>query len=282
MHVVVHGGAGSAPDEPSTRHRVLTTAAEAGTERDDPLEAACAAVRTLERDPRFNAGVGSVVQSDGVIRTDAGVMADDGRTGAACAMPGVAAAVDVARVVATETPHVLLAGDPAVALAADFAVETDEDLWTERTRERWDAVDPPSGDVRESLAWVREQFGRGHDTVGAVATDGETLAAATSTGGRWFALAGRVGDVPQIGAGFYADERGCASATGAGEAIATFGVARRAIGELDTWSPEQAADQVIEDFADATGERAGVIVLDRRGRAGTATNAAVMQTAERA
>jgi len=57
-----------------------------------------------------------------------------------------------------------------------------------------------------------------HDTVGAVATDGETFAAATSTGGRSFALAGRVGDVPQVGSGFFCTEAGGASATGAGEA----------------------------------------------------------------
>lgn len=281
MHVVVHGGAGSAPDEPATRQRVLSKAATTATDLEDPLTAACTAVRTLERDPHFNAGVGSVAQSDGVIRTDAGVMADDGTTGAACGMPGVANAVDVARVVATETPHVLLAGDPAVALAAGFDVETDEDLWTERTRERWESVDPPEGSPAESLAWVRERFGRGTDTVGAVATDGETLVTATSTGGRWFALAGRVGDVPQIGAGFYADERGGASATGAGEAIAKFGLARRAVTELDRWSPRQAADEVIDDFADATGEPAGVIVLDYDGHAGTATNADTMQTADR-
>jgi L-asparaginase/beta-aspartyl-peptidase (threonine type) len=286
MHVIAHGGAGSTPDEPAKRQQTLATAAEEATRYEDPLDAACAAVRALEDDPRFNAGVGSVAQSDGVIRTDAGLMVDDGTTGdgtvgAACGMPGVTNAVDVARVVATETPHVVLAGEPAVNLAAAFDVETGVDLWTERTRERWDAADPPSGGLRESLPWVREQFGQGSDTVGAVATDGETLVAATSTGGRWFALAGRVGDVPQVGAGFYADDRGGASATGAGEAIARFGLARRAVDELDRRSSHQAAEEDIEGFAEATGERAGLVVVDHDGHAGSATNAASMQTAER-
>jgi isoaspartyl peptidase/L-asparaginase-like protein (Ntn-hydrolase superfamily) len=146
-------------------------------------------------------------------------MTDDGESGAACAMPGVEHAVDVARAVKEETPHVLVAGDRAVALAEAFDVATDCDLWTEATRERWREADPPvDASTREQLAWVREQFGgegdrtpgsaseqegdpRNHDTVGAVATDGEHLAAATSTGGRWFALAGRVGDVPGWPAG---------------------------------------------------------------------------------
>lgn len=54
----------------------------------NPLETACSAVRALEQDPQFNPGVGSV-----------------------------------ARVVATETPHVPLAGDPPVELASEFDVE---------------------------------------------------------------------------------------------------------------------------------------------------------------
>ena len=53
-------------------------------------------------------------------------------------------------------------------------------------------------------------------TVGAVALDrAGDLAAATSTGGRTNKRFGRIGDVPVIGAGTYADNRTCAvSATG--------------------------------------------------------------------
>jgi L-asparaginase/beta-aspartyl-peptidase (threonine type) len=279
MNVIVHGGAGRAPDEPGDRQRVLADAAAVATLGSSPLDAVCAAVRGLETSPHFNAGVGSAVQSDGVVRTDASVMTDDGTAGGACAMPGVEHAVDVARAVATETPHVLLAGDQAVAFADDSGIETECDLWTDRMRERWDAADPPTGDRRERLAWVRERYGAGHDTVGAVATDGQGLAAATSTGGRWFALAGRVGDVPQLGAGVYADERGGASATGEGEAIARFGLAKEAVRELDQFGPRQAAERALSAFEDETGGAAGVIVLDHAGHAGSAFNTASMQTA---
>lgn len=56
-------------------------------------------------------------------------------------------------------------------------------------------------------------------TVGAVALDRDgNLAAATSTGGYWGKLPGRVGDSPLIGAGTWADNRACAvSCTGVGE-----------------------------------------------------------------
>ncbi|WP_262180377.1 isoaspartyl peptidase/L-asparaginase [Haloarcula laminariae] len=278
MHVAVHGGAGSPSEAPADRQRTLADAAATASSADTPLDAVRAAVRPLERDPAFNAGVGGAVQSDGVVRTEAGVMTDDGVTGAAAGLTGVARAADVAAVVARETPHLLVAGDPAVELAAASGIETGVELLTDGTRRRYAEADPPDHGTDAHLDWVRDRFG-GTDTVGAVATDGERLAAATSTAGRWFALAGRVGDVPQRGAGFFADDRGGASATGEGEAIARFGLARRAVELLDTFGPRNAADTAIAEFEAETGGRAGVLVLDHEGRVGSERNTAVMQTA---
>ena len=327
MQVLVHGGAGSPPSEPDDRQGVLETAADRASDQSRPLAAVRDAVATLEADPRFNAGVGGAVQSDGVVRTDAGVMTGDGRVGAAAAMEGVCHAVDVARAVATETPHVLLAGDRAVAFAEAMGVDTDVDLWTDRTRERWADADPPTA-TDDHLAWVRERFGGGvagdvadggdsggsvtggatddggdgrasdggdgrgsagadasprdHDTVGAVARDGDAVAAATSTGGRWCALAGRVGDVPQVGAGFYASPAGGASATGAGEDIARAGLARRAVTLLEQGADAPAAARrAIAEFGDRADGTAGVVVLDADGRAGEAYDSPAMQTARR-
>ena len=282
MHVIVHGGAGRRPDDPEGNQRHLQTAAERGSRAASPVDAVVAAVRWLESAPGFNAGVGSAVQSDGRIRTDAGLMTGDGSAGAACAMEGVEHAIEVARAVMASTPHVLVAGEHAVDLAASFGINTRVDLWTEQTRARWDDADPPTTAVDDQLRWVQERFGGdgSHDTVGAVASDGERVATATSTGGRWFALAGRVGDVPQIGSGFYAAEVGGASATGAGEDIARETLARQAVGHLEAGDdPEAAAQRAIEDFADATASTAGLIVMDTDGNAGSAHNAEHMATA---
>lgn len=278
MNVVVHGGTGTAPESPVERRSILEKATARAEAARSPLEAVREAIRPLELAPEFNAGVGGAVQSDGKIRTDAGVMIADGTAGGACSMEGVAHAVDVAHVVATETPHLLVAGEQAVELAAAHGVDTDCILWTDESRERWNSVDPPGDDRRGHLQWVREHFD-GTDTVGAVATDGEDVAVGTSTAGRWFALAGRVGDVPQLGAGFYADERGGASATGEGEAIARFGLARHAVDLLDTFGPRQAAEEAISEFEGATGGRAGVIVMDKSGHVGSEYNTEAMQTA---
>jgi len=293
MNVIVHGGAGTVPDEPEPRQVVLDDAAEAGADESDVLDAVEAAVRVLESSPRFNAGVGGAVQSDGAIRTDAGVMTSDREAGAVCSMEGVEHAVSAARVVLAETPHVLVSGEHAVELAADYGVETGVDLWSESTRERWaDLDDRSEGSPRDHLDWLRDRFGgnpddpdnsddpKDHDTVGAVASDGEAFAAATSTGGRWLALAGRVGDVPQIGSGFFAAPAGGASATGAGEDIAKTTLSRRAVRHLESGHGAQAAaDRAIEEFGELTGSSAGIIVLDRDGHAGSAFNSDGMQTA---
>jgi len=281
MRVLVHGGAGSTPDEPEPRQETLDQAAEHGTEATTPTDAVVTAINELESGPRFNAGVGSAVQSDGLIRTDAGLMTSDGTTGAVASMLDVEHAIDVARAVAEETPHIMVAGDPALDIAEAFDVDTDCDLWTERSRERWETLDPvESDDVGEHLAWIREKFG-GSDTVGAVATDGDQVAAGTSTGGRWCAIAGRVGDVPQVGAGFYATETAAVSTTGAGEAIAKFGLARRVGEAIESGEhPAEATEQCITEFDETTDAHAGVIAVDVDGRTGEAFNSEGMQTAE--
>jgi beta-aspartyl-peptidase (threonine type) len=310
MRVIVHGGAGGAPDDPEPRQAVLDEAAARGAAADAPLDAVVSAAGVLETDPRFNAGTGGAVQSDGVVRTDAGVMTADREVGAVCSMPGVERAARAARVVHSETPHVFVAGEHAVELAADHGVETGVGLLTDETRARYEAEDPPRGSPRDHLDWLASRFGSGddqagggggddqaggdgggdgagrapdHDTVGAVATDGERVAAVTSTGGRSFALAGRVGDVPQVGSGFFCTEAGGASATGAGEDIARVTLSRRAVDFLEEGLDAQAAaDRAIEEFEAITGSGAGVIVADPaatgQDAAGSAFNTEGMQT----
>lgn len=291
MQILVHGGAGGVPDEPEPRQAVLEDAVETGAAAEDPLSAVEDAVRVLESSPRFNAGIGGSVQSDGVIRTDAGLMTSERMAGAVCSTVGLEHAISAARVVAEETPHILVSGEHATTLAAEYGVETGVDLWTERTRERWADIDPPDGTLREHITWLTDHFGGGdgttlnesdrldHDTVGAVARRGDSFAAATSTGGRWLALRGRVGDVPQIGSGFYASAAGSASATGAGEDIAKTTLSRRAVGHLeDGLDAEEAARLAIKEFGELTGSSAGVIVVGHED-VGSAFNSAGMQTA---
>lgn len=277
MRIIVHGGAGGTPDEPEPRQAVLDDAAEAGATESDPVDAVEAAVNVLEASDRFNAGYGGAVQSDGAVRTDAGLMNSDRETGAVASMDGVQEAISAARVVMEETPHIFISGEHAVDLASEFGVATAVDLLTPESRKKYEDESPPSVGPKAHLAWLEERFG-GHDTVGAVAFHEGEFAAATSTGGRSWALAGRVGDVPQVGSGFYCTPAGGASATGAGEDIAKVTLSQRAVQKLERGADAQAAaDDAIAEFDEITGSSAGVIVCDDDST-GAAFNSDGMQT----
>jgi L-asparaginase / beta-aspartyl-peptidase len=94
------------------------------------------------------------------------------------------------------------------------------------------------------------------------------LAAATSTGGMQGKLPGRIGDSPILGAGTYADDRGCAvSGTGVGEYFIRLSLAHQ-VGELcrNGEGPQPAADRLIHtDLPALPGGEGGVIVVGRTG-----------------
>jgi isoaspartyl peptidase/L-asparaginase-like protein (Ntn-hydrolase superfamily) len=209
--IVVHGGCGN-PRGDSLRdeadyHHELRAAVEAAAAvlRDggQAIDAAQAAVESLEDAPQFNAGRGSVLAADGSVEMDAALMSGhDRRAGAVATVSTPRHAVALARAVRDTTPHTMLAGQGAERLAADAGVERMGPDWfiTDRRREQW---------------W------KARGTVGAVVLDdGGRLAAATSTGGTTGQMPGRVGDSPLIGAGTWADDDSVAiSCTGDGEAI---------------------------------------------------------------
>jgi len=234
------------------------------------LDAVEAAVRALEDDPEFNAGVGAVLNREGAIEADASVMLGDLRAGAVGAVPWVRHPVTLARRVMEAGEHLFLVGEGAVAFARErgIAQEKPEAMVTERARARWE----------------RERAGRAApsatgDTVGACARDGDgRLAAATSTGGISFKRPGRVGDSPILGAGNYADdEAGAASATGHGESIMRVVMAKEAIDRLRAGATAQAAaEAAVAELMRRTAGEGGIILVDRAGAIGRARNTAAM------
>jgi len=270
---------------------------DAGT----PLDAVEAALGVPESSPRFNAGVGGAVQSDGVVRTDAGVMTSDREIGArlldarrrSTRRASPASFIRRRRTSSsrenTRSISQVNSGSRRESICSPMrrrgAVRGGRPAAGRSPRAPRLARDPirlgddQAGGGREATGTAGTTPGApDHDTVGAVATDGETFAAATSTGGRSFALAGRVGDVPQVGSGFFCTEAGGASATGAGEDIARVTLSRRAVDFLEEGlDAQRAADRAIEEFEEITGSGAGVIVLGDDG-AGSAFNTDGMQT----
>ncbi len=230
--LVIHGGSGSmargvlSPGADAAGRAGLAAALAAGAAvlrgGGAALDAVEAAVRTMEDDPVFNAGRGSVFTAEGRIECDAAIM--DGTTRLAGAVAGVRTTrhpITLARAVMERSPHVFLAGSGADAFARAHDVEAAAPDWFETAERR--------RQLGEILADPDAPFDSGmkYGTVGAVAVDSAGhVAAATSTGGLTAKKWGRVGDSPLIGAGTYADDRAAAvSCTGAGEVFIRLGVA---------------------------------------------------------
>jgi beta-aspartyl-peptidase (threonine type) len=145
----------------------------------------------------------------------------DGRSHACGAVAGTTIArnpISLARLVMTDTRHVLLAAGGADAFATEKGVPVvPRDYFvTEDQKQRWEkARNTREGASIPSADRLADRIG----TVGCVALDRHgNLAAGTSTGGLVMKKFGRVGDSPIVGAGTYADNASCAvSCTGVGE-----------------------------------------------------------------
>src|SRR5687768_17110188 len=167
----------------------------------------------------------------------------------------------------------MMVGDGAERFARENGLEMvpEEYFWTDTRRRQWERMrqqDSLRADsARRGTALVDDE--RKFGTVGAVALDRHgNLAAATSTGGMMMKRWGRVGDVPIIGAGTYANNRSCAvSATGHGEFFIRHTVSHSicALMEYGGLSLQAAADSIVMRQLVAQRGEGGVIAMDRQG-----------------
>ena len=279
--LAVHGGAWNVPDGDVGPHRegVIEALVEgwrllqSGSSALDVVEGV---VRILEDNPTFNAGRGAHLNRAREVQLDASIMeGGDLEAGAVAAVKRVRHPVSLARMVLEASPHVLMVGAGAQRFASQRGMKLcrQRDLLVGRQLERYLKV--RDGDVDLVAHEFDEQssvveFG----TVGAVARDRTgRVAAATSTGGTQDKLAGRVGDSAVIGAGTYADDRaGAVSSTGWGEGILRVTLAKAASDQMAAgMSPGRAGQAAIRTLARVSG-KAGLILVDRRGRAAAVFN----------
>lgn len=275
MSIIIHGGLKISKRKISEEAvKELENALNIGVENlksGSAIDAVVEAVAYMEDPPYFNAGVGSSLNLEGVAEFDASVM--DGSTlryGGVGAVKNVKNPVRLARKIMEETGHSLIVGEGAEKLAVKYGL-TGEVRTTERVKQMYKTFikELRSGGGYEYFQWVRKYLE--HGTVGAVALDRDgNIAAATSTGGLWLKLPGRVGDTPTPGCGTYADSRagGC-SGSGIGEAGMRLCTAKRVVDLLSQgYNSCQACRIAIGEVESKLSLKFGVIALDRRGNVG--------------
>lgn len=278
---MVHGGAGALDnvkdEKTAVRYlesirRILEHGREVLVLGGSALQAVETCASLLEDDPVFNAGCGSVLNENGKVEMDAAIMdGHDLSAGAVAAIDNIANPIQLARLVMTESEHVMLISEGAMRFADHCGMERAPENYfytPDRVKQLNEArlKNKIMLDHDDSEADSEDQK---YGTIGAIARDPNgNLAAATSTGGIVNKRMGRVGDSPIVGAGVYADNETCAvSATGFGEDFMR-SVISKTISDfiyMKDMNADEATKAGIEYLTRKVKGRGGVIVIDRDG-----------------
>lgn len=270
--LALHGGAGAVPgrDYAAVEEHLRELAGVCEAQLADgqcSLDVVELAVAELECSGLYVAGRGSAPNTAGYVELDASIMAGTSReAGAIAALSGFVSPIKVARDVMEKTPHVLLVGTGAAKFARDNHCEE---------------VENPDGYYKLPVGVTEDDIdNKAHGTVGAVALDlSGALAAATSTGGTFGKLEGRVGDTPLIGPGTWADDDIALSCTGTGEHIIRAG---GAVAIACRYKSGVALSVAIEEMLTEVmrlGGDAGVIAVTRNAEIATLYNSDGMKRA---
>jgi beta-aspartyl-peptidase (threonine type) len=277
--LMIHGGAGALDNVSDERIAVrylesIRVILEHGREILERGASAVEAVEScasqLEDDPLFNAGCGSVLNENGKVELDAGIM--DGSSlhaGAVAGVSNIANPVQLARLIMDGSEHVMLIGDGALEFAKHCRMRLMPDHYF-FTPDRIKQLEQARLHGRMTLDHDNEGEDQKYGTIGAIARDRNgNLAAATSTGGIVNKRMGRVGDSPIIGAGVFADNASCAiSATGYGEDFmrCVFAKTVADLIELCDHDARTAVDEGLAYLRRKVAGRGGLICIDRDGR----------------
>jgi L-asparaginase len=225
--LIIHGGAGghikSEQGEAKVRqalHNIVTEVYELLAHGGSAVDAVVLGCQLLENQPTFNAGTGSVLQSDGQIRMSAALM--DGakqRFSGIINVSRVKHPIELAQYLQGEDDRVL-SDYGASELLRELNVPIYDPLVEIRLQEWMQERDE---NFAKSMAGVVAESALIHEprkgTIGVVALDSlGKICAGTSTGGKGLERIGRVSD-SAMPAGNYADAAAGVSCTGIGEDI---------------------------------------------------------------
>ena len=281
--IVIHGGAGTMlkenmSDEKEKQYLIaLETAIKIGyniiKDGGSSQLAVEKTINFLENSPLFNAGKGAVLTSSGTVELDASFM--DGKTLNAGAVAGVRTLknpISAAIKVMDNSPHVFLSGEGADQFGKEQGLDIVDQkyfLTKRRINSLKNIKEKELNNDKISFINSTEYLNQKYGTVGCVVLDKNgNLASGTSTGGMTNKKWNRIGDVPVIGAGTYANNATCAvSSTGWGEFFIRNVVAYdiSALIEYRGLSVKEAARIVIHDKVAKLGGNGGVIAIDNKG-----------------
>lgn len=225
--LIIHGGAGghlkSEKGEEMVRqalHSVIEEVYDLLNYGGNAVDAVTMGCQLLENQPTFNAGTGSVLQSDGQIRMSAALMnGDKQRFSGIINVSRVRHPIELAKFLQGEDDRVL-SDYGAAELLRELNVPVYDPLINIRLKE-W--IQEREEDFDKEMAGVIAEQALIHEprkgTIGVVALDDRgRIAAGTSTGGKGLERIGRVSD-SAMPAGNYADAFAGVSCTGIGEDI---------------------------------------------------------------
>ena len=211
-------------------------------------------IKILEDSPLFNAGKGSVFNSEGKVENDASIMrGNDLNAGASSGTSNVKNPITLAANIMNHSEHVFLSGKGAENFAKNRNLEIVNNEYF-HTKFRYNQLLNKKGE---------DKYG----TVGCVAIDvNGNIVAGTSTGGMTNKKWGRIGDSPIIGAGTYANNNTCGiSSTGSGEyfirTVAAYQVS--SLLENHNYDLKKAMNKVIHEKIGAIGGDGGMIGIDK-------------------
>ena len=277
--IAIHGGAGTILKSSMTAEKELAyrialqdaiLSGEAVLKKGGhALDAVELAIKSLENDPLFNAGKGSVFTHNGTNEMDASIMnGSDLKAGAVAGVTHIKNPISLARAVIQNSEFVLLTGAGALEFAKKVKTEfADDDYFFVEMRH--DQLKMAIASDKVIMDHTADDANKKFGTVGAVALDVHgNLAAGTSTGGMTNKKYGRVGDSPVIGAGTYANNKTCAiSCTGHGEfflrAVVAYDIS--CLMEYKGLSLHNACEFVVMDKLVKLGGEGGLIAIDSAG-----------------
>jgi len=280
--IAIHGGAGTILKSTMTKEKetayteALRDAIIAGENilknGGTSLVAVEFAIRSLEDNPLFNAGKGSVFTNKGKNEMDASIMnGKDLMAGAVAGVTNIKNPISLAKAVMEKSEHVFLTGSGVLEFAEKIGAEKadDEYFFVQMRKNQLDQAKESDGVFLDHTEDKFENGEKKFGTVGCVAIDihGD-IAAGTSTGGMTNKKYGRVGDSSVIGAGTYANNNTCAiSCTGHGEffirSVVAYDVS--CLMEYKGLSLKEACDIVVMDKLVKIGGEGGLIAIDKEG-----------------